>query len=809
MGGLLQDLKAGLRVLWRRPALGAAAVLILALGVGASGVLFHLDRAVLSRIPAVSGPERLVRIGERDPEGQPGAAAYPDLVDLRSQAGVFSGLAAFDTDSVALRIGQRTELLDALLVDPEYFEVLGLRPALGRLFGPAEVSDPSAVVLSQALWRRGFGADPGVLGTVVRLTGHPFTVVGVAPGGFDGLEPGRAPQLFVPMRAISIAVPGYNPLEDRKEVWASAVGRLAAGVTLEQARVAAEGLSRSLSREAPGREAGVHLALVPLAEAPSRLRSGFAPTLGLLSGAVGAVLLLAVANVAGLLLVQATGRRREAAVRLALGASRGRLVRQGLTELLPTVGLAAAGALLLLLAAPRLGPWLAPSTAALELDLSLDRAGVAFTLLLAVAAALPLGLVSLAHAGGSDLAEALRSTARGPAGGSRASRLRSALVVFQVALSLALMVGAGLLLRTLQAARAVDPGFDTRHVLTLRLDAGLAGLSPEDGRRLVERLVERVGAVPGARAAGVAQLVPLGFGDLQRSLFVEGRAYGSPEDGLPVNFNRIGPGFFEALGIGLLRGRGFGPQDGPEARPSVVLARSVAERLWPGQDPIGRRVGTMGPLGPYAEVVGVVEDVRTQRLLEEPPPYVYVPYEQNYAGRVTLLVRSEADPAALAGPVREAVQELAPEVPIFSVRPLAEYVEAQLWRQRLAAKVLGGFALLALLLAAAGLYGLMAVLVSERVPEIGVRMALGAAALDVAGMVVGRAARIAGLGLAAGLLLALAGTRLLGALLYGVKPFDVPTYGAVTGLLALTALGAAAWPAWRATRVDPAAALRE
>jgi predicted permease len=740
---------------------------------------------------------------------------------------------------VSLNDGGEARLAQGLIVTGNYFELLGVQPALGRLLAPSDDVTPGAhpvVVLDHAFWRSELGARPDVVGRDLRLNGHRFTVVGVTPAGFSGTELGGRRSLYVPMMMQAIARPpraGYSGemdpdlLKRRGNRWLTGLGRLKPGRTLEQAASEMSTLATSVEQALPPgqqRPLPIRMSLVPIDVGDAEERARMSSVAALLMAVVGAVLLLACANVANLLLSRAAARRREIAVRLALGASRLRLVRQLLTE---SVLLACFGGLTgLLLAALVLAAFDAAPPPAEALPIALqarvDPRVLLFTLALAVGAGVVFGLAPALTATRSTLVPVLKDESFVPDERARRLNLRGALVVAQVALSVLLLVAAGLFLRNLREIQAVAPGFDTERLLSTQLQVNLLRYTTEQGREFYRRVVEQVEALPGVESAAVARVALLGGAGRSSSIHIEGRQgpasqFQSEGGGLEgrsteqVNSNVVGPGYFRTLGTELRAGRVLDERD-VEGAPLVAVVSDAFWRLHfpdrPRERVLGERFSLNGPEGPWREIVGVVSDTKYATLTEEPRPVVFLPLGQRHETGVVLYVRATGNPATLVPAVRQAVRGLEPNLPLAELRTLGETISASTWAARMGVVLLSAFAALALALAAIGVYGVTSFQVAQRTREIGVRMALGARGADVLRMVLGGGMRLVALGVALGLMLALAAGRSLESLLYGVSGSDPVTLAAVPVVLGAVAFVACLVAARRATKLDPLAALR-
>jgi predicted permease len=814
METLWLDLKYGARRLVKDRSVTLIAVLMLGLGIGANTSVFSVINALVLRPLPVERQEELVAVYSSDESGDDyGTSGYPDFRDWSEQNAVFTGLAAFGEIPLGLSTGGETERATGQIVTGNYFDLLGIRMQRGRAFLPEEDKTPGShpvVVVSDSFWRESFGADPDAVGKTLTLNGYTYTIVGVAPPEFRGVELGARPKVWVPMMMAAVARPrDFDLLTERGARWMTVVGRLKPGVALGQADAAMDGIARRLSAAYPDTNGGyLGVRIFPLRQAylwPGDQDAvlGF---VAILLGVVGLVLLIACANVANLLLSKAAARRREMGVRLALGASRARLVRQLLVEsVLLSLLAAATGLVLSLWSSDAMMALRPPDLARYDLDVGLDRRVFLFALSVSVLTGVLFGLAPAFSASRGDLVAALKDDAG--ARGYRRSLLRSGLVVAQVSLSLVLLVGAGLFLASLHNAQAIDVGLDPDHLLLGSIDLRLNQYTAERGTRLYQDLLERARALPGVEAATLAKITPLGLGFSRSSVYAEGRAPVEGEEN-ELDMNQVGPGYFRALRMPLLRGREFTDDDRAGAPKVAVVNDVMAERLWPGQDPIGKRI-TMEqkPAGTdYWTVVGVVRHGKHRTLDETPRPVYYLPLWQEYSGTATLHLRAGGDALALAAPVRALVQSLDASLPLFHVRTMRQHLGTAYFMARTTAIVLGSFGGLALLLASVGLYGVMSYSVARRVREMGIRMALGARRRDVLGLVIREGMTLTGLAL--GLLGALAATRLVSHLLYGIAPIDPPTFAGVAAILLGVALVACYVPGRRAARVEPMIALR-
>ncbi|MBV9772848.1 MAG: ABC transporter permease [Gemmatimonadetes bacterium] len=801
MDTLLQDLRYGLRALLRSPGFAVVAILTMALGIGASTAIFGVVDAVLLRPLPFPEPERLVRIRGVGESGGEGNVSVPNFEDWRAMSRSFEEMGIGTQWPVNLT-GDSPERVGGAVVSSGFFRTLGVRPALGRTFLPGEdrVGGPRVVVLAHDLWRRRFGGDPGVLGRTLQLDGEGFTVVGVMPADFHPPFQERETALWKPIGFRMTA----GSADERSSAYFQVVGRLRPGVTPEQAREEMRAVARRLEERYPQADRGLSARVQPLHEA---VAGDLRPALLVLLAAVGCVLLIACANVASLLLARVAARRREMAVRGALGATRVRIARQLLTEALLLSLLAGALGVLLSVWGSQLLVALSPFDLPGLVDVGTDWRVLAFALAASLGTGVLFGMIPAVHASRADLHGAIKEGARGSSGGRHVTA-RALLVVSEVALALVLLCGAGLLLRSFALLRRVDPGFDPAHVLAVDLVLPQSRYTTSEAQAaLYRRVLDNLRAIPGVASAGATTTLPLSGDQLSSGFIVEGRETPAPGASHEAGLDMVSPDYFRTLGIALRRGRAFTDRDGAKAPSVVVVNETLARRYFPGTDPVGERIRLDGSDQP-SEIVGVAADVRHRALGTEAPPTVYVPFEQSALPFATLVVRTAADPEAFAGAARRAVLAADPHQPVSRVRSMSQVLAGSVAEQRFNLLLLGAFAAAAMTLAAIGLYGVMAYSVAQRSREIGIRMALGAAPRDAVRLVVGEGIRLALAGGVLGLVAAAAATRLLASLLYRVTPGDPWTFAAVVALLGGTALLASYLPARRATRVDPMVSLR-
>jgi predicted permease len=819
MDGLIRDVRYSLRMLLKVPGMTLVAVASLALGIGANTTIFTLINAVFLNPIPVERPSELVALYTVDesaanPFSNLNPLSRPNYLDLREQSGVFTDLCSYTFPfPVNLATGGEPEQVFTELVSGNYFDVLGVRPLRGRFFRPDEDEAPGThpvVVMGHGLWQRRFGGDPGVIGREIEINGLGFSVVGVAPEGFKGVNALGGPELWAPSAMYGQVLPaqftGY--FDDRRALMFLAAGRLAAGASVDTASAAVATVGARLAQEYPGPNKDRNFRAVPLTEATifPGIRQVLLQGGIVLMAVVALVLLIACSNVASLLLGRATARRKEISIRLALGAGRRALVRQLLVEsvLLALLG-GAAGLLVAFWGRDFIWAFRPPFLQQAALDLSLDAQVLGFTALVALVTGVLFGLAPALQASKPDVVEVLKEEGRGNAG--RRATLRNGLVVAQVALSVVALVAAGLFLRSLGSAQDTDPGFETERLAVLTVNPGQQGYEGGRTEQLYRQLLERCGALPGTRGVALAANPPL-FGGFARTVFLDGQpAEQEGGKGVMVNTNVVSPGYFEVMGIAHVSGRDFDERDRPEAVPVVIVNEEMGEQLWPGEQVVGKRFSFYGEDAPV-EVVGVVRNSNYITIGEAPQPTAFLPLWQNPADTMTLHLRSAGEPGPALLAARREIRRIDPGLPLTNAWTVAEVIDQSLWAPKLGAALLAVLGALALLLAAVGLYGVMAFWVSQRNREIGIRMALGAPAPSVLRMVLGQCLLLVGLGLALGGLAAWLLGGSLAALLYGISPNDPLTFVSVMALLLAVALAASLLPALRAVRVDPLRALR-
>ncbi len=809
----LQDLRFGLRMLRRSPGFSVLAIFCLTLGIGANAAVFSWVEGILFRpYPAVSHQERLLALSGTEVGVTGGTPiSWPDFLDLQRSSTQFDTLFVSKITGTTLSIGDRAERTTGSIVSANYFDAIGARPILGRGFEPGEDTGRSThpvTVISYQLWQGRFKGDPEIIGKTQRLNGVVHTIVGVAPEGFYGTFVGWGMQFWVPASMEQIFESGGYKLEDRGARWIEAYVRLKPGVTREQAQQETSAVAKRLEADYPDTNRGRSMQLWPLWQTPFNNARTLLPTLEIMLAVVFFVLLIACANVGNLLLVRSFARRHEMTVRLAIGASRGRLLKQLLTEGVILSACGAAGGLLLAYWCRHALALLFPARAGVSMHLpgEIDWRVLAVSAGVCVIATLVVGLVPALQSGKIDLAGALKSDSAGVVGSRGRAWVRSGLVVVQVSLSFVLLVGAGLLLQSLQRIRNSSPGFSTHGVLSTAVDLVSAGYDAQRAKNFQDELMDRVKALPGVESAVFARASPLGYGSYSESPIAVDGYQPPPEEQPTVEYNEVGPDYFVTMGIPLVSGREFTRADDEKAALVAVVNETMAARYWRGKDPIGERVQVRGR---WMRVVGVAKDSKYQSVRETPKPFFYVPWRQNFTVGGGLYVRTPLSPETMATALAREVHALDGNLAPYEMITMQEQVDRSTSAQMVAVTLVGVLGGLALLLAAIGLYGVMSYAVSQSARELGLRMALGADESNVWRLVMSR-----GLGLVAGGVLlggaaALGLTRLLGNLLYKVSPRDPLAFGAAFTVMTIAALAACILPALRATRTDPARALRE
>lgn len=808
------DLRIGLRMLRRSPGFSALAVLCLTLGIGANAAVFSWVEGILFRpYPAVAHQERLMALSGTA-RGEAGATAlsWPDYLDLQKNCTLFDSFFVSKIMGTTLSIGERAERTIGSIVSANYFDAIGVHPILGRGFEPGEDvgrdSHP-VTVISYQLWQGRFKGDPDIIGKTQRLNGVVHTIVGVMPENFRGTFVGWAMQFWVPASMEDIFESGGYKLEDRSGRWIEAYVRLKPTVTPQQAQSEISAVARRLEADFPLTNRGRSAQLWPLWQTPFNNAGTLLPTLGIMLVVVVCVLLIACANVGNLLLVRSFARRHEMTVRAAIGASRGRLLKQLLTEGLILSVLAAGGGLLVAHWCRHALVLLFPARSGVSMYLpgEIDWRVLALTAGVCLFSTMLLGLVPAIRTSKIDLASALKSEMGGVVGGHGKSWVRSGLVVVQVSLSFVLLVGAALLIQSLQRIRTTSPGFSTHRVLTTAVDLASAGYDAQRAKTFQDELLNRVLTLPGVESAAFARATPLGYGSYSSSKIAVDAYNVPPEEEPTVEYNEVGPGYLATMGIPLVAGREFTRADEqPTAALAAIVNETMAAQFWKGQSPIGQRLQVKGR---WMQVVGVAKDSKYRSMRELPQPFFYVVGRQNSASGGGLYIRTPLSAETMATVLAREIQSLDSNLALYEVISLQEQVDRSTSPQKVAVTLLGVLGGLALLLAAIGLYGVMSYVVSQSTRELGLRMALGARASDLLRLVMSQGMALTIGGIALGAAAAFGLTRLLGSYLFRVSPRDPLAFGAAFVVMLAVAFAACVLPARRATRTDPMRALRE
>ena len=811
---MFSDLKYAVRSLSKTPWLTALVVVTLAVGIAANTAVFSWTRGVLlNPLRGVADVGRLFALETLPPAGvgRNIELSYPDFRDYRDSSQSLAGAIAFHERALSLGDGIQAERIWAQFVSGNFFDVLGVKPVTGRFFRTEEAEDAPGkypvAVISERVWQRRFQADPDIIGKPVRLNGQDLTVIGVAPAEFSGTIVGLSYDFWLPLSMEPLLSGGGNRLENRNARWLHVLARLSAGASLPQAQAEIETIARRLTQSYPTSNTGISATLVSISRANTGAQELMAPVLKTLLGAGAVLLLIVCANVANLMLLRATARQKEFDIRLALGASGSRVIGQLLRESLLLAGLGGAAGVAL---AGQMAGWLQFFIPATHLPVALnfppDSTVLAFALAISLLAGLLCGLIPALQIVRHGRSGSLKGNGRGAVGDARVRRLRGALVISEVALALVVLIGASLFLESFQHAKRTDLGFDPSNVLLVGMDLSQAGFSTEPGKLFMAQLRDRVEALPGVQAVSFGH-APLGFDrDNSSSVQVEGYL---PRDGEEMKglWAQVWPGYFDLMRIGLVEGRDFTDRDNSQALPVVIVNEAFAQRFFGGQEPVVRKL-RLG--GGERTVIAVVKDIKYHSLSESPQPFLYLPMQQAWEPNtgIGLLVRTEGAPEQTVPALQRELRSVDPSVNLDVVFALSDFISASWFVQKVAASLLGVLGTLALLLAALGLFSVMAHTVAQRTQEIGIRMALGAQVMDVFRPVLGQALRLTMVGVGIGLALSFALTRLVASQLLGVSATDPLTFVGVSCLLCAVALAASYLPARRATRVDPLVALR-
>jgi predicted permease len=815
MSTLLRDLRYGLRTLARNPGFTAVAVLTIGIGIGASTTVFSWMREMLlNPLPGAADAERVVVIENTAPDGEPLTTSYLDFTDFRDNLKLVTEVTARVGDVVSVGDPPRTAPVWGEMVSGNFFDMLGVKPELGRFFSDAERDDAQnahpVVVISHSYWKNHYGLDRSVVGASLRVNHTLLTIIGVTPEGFHGARSGLDYEIWMPLTMYGdLTHTGTWMLKDRNTRNYMMFGRLAPGVTMDQARSEVQAVANRMAAADADSNQGIGATVLPVWQSHFAPQAMLLTPITILMGACGVVLLIVCANLANLLLARATGRLKEFSIRLALGARPGRLTQQLLTE---TLLLAAAGSVCGLMLTSMLGGalgWLLPRVARpTMLQPPIDGQVLAFTTALAFVVAVLAGLAPALHATRANINEALKEGGRtGGSGGTQSHRLRGLLVVSEVALAVVALVGAGLFLKSFQTARGIDPGFQPDGVALAQFDFSSSGYSAQQTDNFCRRLREQLERQPGVTSVSYDDSVPLGFnGGNWETLEVEGYVPGTNEN-MKIYRDLISPGYFESMKIPLLEGRDFDLRDDPTSLKVMIVNQEFVRRFMANRSVIGRKVHGWGE---WFTIVGIAKDSKYHRVTENPQPYFYIPIRQIFRPEygLTFHVRTSGSVNEAIAALRRESAAIDPTMTIFDAEPMTEYVAASLFGAKIAASLLSVLSGLGLLLAAIGLYSVMAYSVAQRTSEIGIRVTLGAQPRDIMRLVIRQGIGFALAGLLVGSLVAAGLARVISAMLVGVSPADPLVYGAATAFTILVALASAAIPAWRALRVDPAVALR-
>src|SRR5438270_23279 len=816
----VQDLRFGFRMLRRSPGFSVLAVLCLTLGIGANAAVFSWIEGILLRpFPAVAHQERLVAVAGTKANGDKGTGesdntvlSWPDWLDFQRNCTLFDSFIANPIMGTSLSIGDRAEWVSGSVVSANYFNALGVRPFLGRGFEPSENSGRNAhpvAVISYWIWKQRYGGDPQIIGKTQLLNGVPHTIIGVAPEGFYGTFVGWPIQFWVPASMQETFIPGGYKLEDRGALWVETFARLKPGVTIEQAQAEISAVAKRLEGGHLATNRGRGVKLFPLWKTPFNQAGNMFPTLRIALAIVFFVLLIACANVGNLLLVRAFARQHEMIVRLSVGARRGRVLRQLFTEGLILSTFAAIGGVLLAYWCRNLLVLFFPASGSTVRLLrgELDWRVLAFSIAVCLISTSLFALFPAIQTSKIDLAGALKSESGTVFGGRAKSRLRAALVLIQVSLSFILLVGALLLVKSMQRIRTADPGFSTQNVLTTGVDWISAGYAKPRARNFQHALLERVQSIPAVDSAAFARVRPFSYSNYSSAPIAVDGYEPAPNELPTVEYNQVSPGYFATLGIPILSGRDFTRADDETAPRAAVVNEKMVTQYWHGEDPVGKRLQVKGQ---WLQVVGVAKMAKYESFGEAPKPFFYVPLQQDFAMRPSLNVRTSRDPVTIAAALTREVHALDANLAPFEVITMRESIDfTALSSQQVAVALLSIFGGLALLLAAVGLYAVMSYAVSQSTRELGLRMALGAMPLDLLRLVMSHGLGLTAAGLILGAAAALALTRLMGKLLYSTSSYDPGAFVLAFVVMTIVSVAACFLPAWRAAQIDPSRALRD
>jgi predicted permease len=811
MNSLWQDVRYSLRVIAKAPGYAAIVILTLALGIGANTTIFSwINSALLNPVPGLAKPSEMLSLTVGKP-GEPFGFTYPDLQAVRASQQSFSGISACWFAVMSLTNKGKPERIWGMVATANYFDVLGVRPILGRGFLPSEDEKPGGApvaVISYRLWQTRFGANPNIVGQIININEHAYTIIGVTPAVFQGSQTGVRTEIWVPITMEAQLLPGGDLLNDHHNFWLLVLGRLKPGVTAQQAQAELTLLLKREAKNYPEEHQGKETVTVyPLWRNPWGLNEFFSTLLPMLMAIAGVVLLLACANVANLMLVRSVGRRRELAIRMSLGASRWRLVRQLLVESL-MLALAGGGVALLITAwtAGTLMSFLPTISFPLWLDMRADRTVMLVTLVISLLTGVIFGILPALRASGIAPVAVLKEESGSASGGLRKARLAGGLVVAQISLSLLLLICAGLFIRSVMSARQINPGFNSHNVSIASYDLFASGYSDVTGSEFNRQLVTKLEALPGVESLALASREQLGFAYDSTSVKVQGYVPQSNES-METQENVITPNYFHTMQIPIVKGRDFTPQDAKSSQRVVIVSEAFVNRYWPRQEALGKQVNS-DLTHEWFTVVGVARDTKVKSLNEKATPFLYLPLYQVYRPQMIVQARVAGDALAFGKTLETTIHQLNADVSVYDVDTVDRSEDFTFFGQRVAGTFVGAFGVLALILATVGIYGVTAYTTRQRTHEIGIRMALGASKEDILRLVLvhGLKLMLAGVGL--GLVLAFGLTRFLVSLLLGVTSTDALTFSSVAILLCGVALFACFMPARRAMRVDPMVALR-
>jgi len=819
MESLLKDIRYGIRVLTKNPVVSVVAVLTLALGIGVNTAIFSGVNAFIMKPMPVDEPDRLIRAAEiTDNRGRSDEFSYPDFLDYRAQLTTVEGITAEDMVQAAFDADGQSDVIWGQVVSGNYFDVLRVKPELGRSFTPDEdknVGASAVVVISHNLWKRRLGGDQQIIGKKILLNNRTYDVIGVAPEYFKGTKFGLALDYWAPMAMAEELERSKGLLTSRDSHWMNVIGRLKPGVTVEQASAEINTIASRINQTYPVERSSATRAIIQ-SELDGRWDEGtpvFKRAGAIAMAIVGLILLIACANVANLLLARAAARRKEIGIRLALGASRFRLMRQLMTERIMLSLLGGTLGLLLAQWVTRLMETFIPVLPynIVENFFQLDQRALAFTAVVSIATGFVFGLAPAWHSSNPDVVPILKGNENSQTGKkARRITLRNSLVVAQISMSPVVLVCGALFIKSFRKAQTMDPGFDTKNELLVSLNPQLVGYDDAQARNFYSQIVERTSKLPGVEAAGLARLIPLSdSSNSSGPILKEGEALPRGSSGRNIMTNVVSPGYYRAVQIPIVGGREFDDSDRQGSPRVVIINERMAEMLWPGENAVGKRIfiGTDSRDG--FEVVGIAKTGKYRSLAEDPRPLFYLPLAQRRPAGMNLVVRTKGDPRNLVGAIRQEVQSMDRRLPLYSIRTMPEHMTWALWAPNMAASLSLAFGLVAILMCSVGLYSVMAYVVSQRTREVGIRMALGANHRDVLKLITSQGLKMAAVGLVIGLVLSLALARVLSSVLIGISGYDITTFVLVSVLLTAVTFVASYLPARRATRVDPLVALRD